>query len=158
MTGFATCFWFDNDAEEAARFYVDLFEDAELGEFQRLGIDTPSGKAGDVVTVSFTLNGTPYVLLNGGKQFPQTPAASIMALCDTQAEVDRVWAALLDGGTAIQCGWLTDRFGVTWQVVPKALFALLADPDPGRARRAAEAKVSQIKLDIDAIQAAADAA
>ncbi len=157
MTEISTCLWFDTDAEDAARFYVSLFDRAELGAIQRLQIDTPAMKAGEAVTVEISLNGTSYTFLNGGKTFPLSPAVSIMAVCDDQAEVERLWEALLDGGTPMQCGWLTDRFGVIWQIIPKRLYALMSDPDPDRARRATEAMMNQVKLDIAAIEAAADA-
>ena len=158
MTRISTCLWFDTNAEEAARFYVSLFDGAELGAIQRLQIDTPVMKAGDAVTVDLTLNGTPYTFLNGGKTFPLSPAVSIMAVCRDQTEVDRVWEALLEDGSPMQCGWLTDRFGVSWQIIPERLYALMSDPDPDRARRATEAMMNQVKLDIVAIEAAADAA
>ena len=158
MPAFSTCLWFDQNAESAARFYVDLFNDAKIETIQRLQTDTPSGKAGDVVAVTFSLNGTPFTLLNGGTHHALTPAASIIAHCGSQIEVDRVWDALLEGGSPMQCGWLTDRFGVSWQIIPDGLTELLNDPDQGRAARAAQAMLAMVKLDIDTIRAAADRA
>lgn len=156
MTQVATCLWLDGDAEAAARFYVSLFAQAELGDIQRLNVDTPGGvKAGEALAASFTLAGTPYMLLNGGPHFTLSPAASIMVTCTDPAEQDRLWDALLDGGTAMHCGWLTDRYGVSWQIIPDGLQALLADPDPDRARRATEAMMGMVKLDLLAMQAAA---
>lgn len=156
MTQVATCLWLNGDAEAAARFYVSLFEDADLGEFHRLSVDTPGGvKAGDALTASFTLAGTPYMLLNGGPYYTLSPAASIMVTCTDQAEQDRLWDALMDGGEAMQCGWLTDRYGVSWQIIPDGLQALLGDPDPDRARRATQAMMSMVKLDLAAMEAAA---
>ncbi len=148
--------WFDGQAEDAARFYVSLFPDSHLDGITRSPADTPSGKAGTVLTVQFTLAGTRYVALNGGPQFPFTEAVSFQIACADQAEVDRLWAALSDGGAESRCGWLKDRWGLSWQVVPTRLQELFADPDPGRARRATEAMLTMGKLDIAALERAAD--
>jgi predicted 3-demethylubiquinone-9 3-methyltransferase (glyoxalase superfamily) len=148
--------WFDGQAEPAARFYVSLFPDSRVERVNRAAADSPSGPAGMVLTVEFTLAGTRFIALNGGPQFPFTEAVSFQIDCADQAEVDRLWAALSDGGTEVHCGWLKDRWGLSWQVVPRRLHELLADPDPDRARRAAEAMLKMIKLDVAELERAAD--
>jgi predicted 3-demethylubiquinone-9 3-methyltransferase (glyoxalase superfamily) len=148
--------WFDGQAEEAARFYVSLFPDSRIDGITRSPADTPSGEAGTVLTVQFTLAGTRFVALNGGPQFPFTEAVSFQIACADQAEVDRLWSALSDGGSESRCGWLKDRWGLSWQVVPTRLHELFADPDPNRARRATEAMLKMGKLDVAALERAAD--
>lgn len=148
--------WFDGQAEHAARFYVSLFPDSRIDRVSRSPADTPSGPAGMVLTVDFTLSGSRFVALNGGPQFPFTEAVSFQIACADQAEVDRLWAALSDGGSEGQCGWLKDRWGLSWQVVPTRLHELLADPDPHRSRRAVEAMLRMSKLKIDELESAAD--
>jgi predicted 3-demethylubiquinone-9 3-methyltransferase (glyoxalase superfamily) len=148
--------WFDGQAENAARFYVSLFPDSRIERVTRSPADTPGGPAGMVLTVEFTLGGTRFIALNGGPQFPFTEAVSFQISCSDQAEVDRLWAALLAGGSESQCGWLKDRWGLSWQVVPVRLHELLADPNPDRARRAAEAMLRMRKIDIAAMERAAD--
>lgn len=151
------CLWFDGAAEEAARFYVSLLPDSRVDSVNRAPADTPSGPAGSVSTVAFTLAGRPFVAVNGGPQFPFTEAVSFQIACDDQAEVDHLWEALTaGGGSEGQCGWLRDRWGLSWQIVPRRLPALLGDPDPGRARRATEAMLKMHKLDIAALESAAD--
>jgi predicted 3-demethylubiquinone-9 3-methyltransferase (glyoxalase superfamily) len=152
--------WFDHgQAEDAAALYVSLFEDSEVTEVSRFPADTPSAPEGDVMTVNFRLAGQEYTGLNGGPEFPFTEAVSLAVLCEDQAEVDRLWDALIaGGGQPSQCGWLKDRFGLSWQIVPKRLNELMADPDPDRARRATEAMLQMGKLDVAALEAAADAA
>jgi predicted 3-demethylubiquinone-9 3-methyltransferase (glyoxalase superfamily) len=145
--------WFDNNAEEAANFYVSVFDDAEVLNVTRYTEAGP-GPEGTAVTVSFRLNGQEFVGINGGPEFSFTEAVSFMINCETQDEVDHYWEKLTDGGEPVQCGWLKDRFGLSWQVVPKVLGELLADEDPGKAKRVTEAMLKMVKLDIAGLQAA----
>ncbi|HYF22620.1 MAG TPA: VOC family protein [Caulobacteraceae bacterium] len=156
MTRAKTCLWFSNDAEEAVRFYVDLVPDSRIDHVQRSPGPWPAGETGDVIVIDFTLGGAPFQALNGGSRADYGTAASISVTCPDQAEVDRLWAALTaDGGAEIMCGWLRDRWGVPWQIVPEVMIRLLADPDPGVARRAFEAMQEMIKLDVAALERAA---
>jgi predicted 3-demethylubiquinone-9 3-methyltransferase (glyoxalase superfamily) len=148
--------WFDGQAEQAARFYVSLFPDSRIDRVTRSPADTPSGPAGMVLTVEFTLSGIRFIGLNGGPQFPFTEAFSIQIACGDQAEVDRLWAALSEGGSEGRCGWLKDRWGLSWQVVPNRLHQLLADPDPARSRRAMEAMLKMNKISIAELELATD--
>jgi predicted 3-demethylubiquinone-9 3-methyltransferase (glyoxalase superfamily) len=149
--------WFDGQAEEAAQFYVTLLPDSRVERVTRSPADNPSGRAGSVITVEFTLAGQKYVGLNGGPQFPFTEAVSFQILCDDQAEVDRLWSTLTaDGGRESDCGWLKDRWGLSWQITPKRMMQLLNDPDPARGKRAMEAMMTMQKLDIAALERAAD--
>jgi len=148
--------WFNGQAEEAALFYVSLFPDSRIERVSRSRADTPSGPAGMVLTVEFTLAGTKFVGLNGGPQFPFTEAVSFQIACRDQAEVDWLWAALSDGGSDGHCGWIKDRWGLSWQVVPTRLHELLADPNPDRARRTVEAMLRMGKLNIAELERAAD--
>lgn len=147
-----TCLWFDTQAQEAAELYTSLIPGSRILRVTR----NPDGpRAGEVVFVEFELAGTRFALLNGGPMFPQSEAASIMVECADQAEVDRLWAALTaDGGTESECGWLKDRFGVSWQIVPAGLVDMIAHPDRERAGRAWNAMMTMGKLDIAAIRAA----
>ncbi len=155
MTPISPFLWFDTEAEEAAAFYVSLFPNSRIVGVQRLeGAPGPEGKA---LTVDFELDGRPFVALNGGPQYRFTEAFSLAIRCDTQAEVDRLWDKLTaDGGEPGPCGWLKDRWGLSWQVVPKVMFELLADPDRARADRAMQAMLKMGKLDSAALLAAAD--
>ena len=148
MQKITPCLWFNGQAEEAAKFYVSLLPNSRIDQIYRSPADTPSGPAGTVLTVEFTLAGTGYLGLNGGPQFTFNEAVSFQIHCDTQAEVDRLWTALTKDGTEVACGWLKDRWGLSWQIVPRRLSELLSDPDAGRARRA--------KIDIAALERAAD--
>jgi predicted 3-demethylubiquinone-9 3-methyltransferase (glyoxalase superfamily) len=151
------CLWFDGQAEEAAAFYVSLLPDSRIDRVFCSPVDTPSGPAGMPLTVEFTLAGQPYLGLNGGPQYMFTEAVSFQIHCDDQAEVDRLWSALTaNGGQEVACGWLKDRWGLSWQIVPVKLTQLLMDPDPDRARRAMQAMMTMIKIDIAALEAAAD--
>ncbi len=150
------CLWYDGDAEEAARYYVSLLPNSQIDCVQKSPADTPSGPAGSVLMVEFTLAGSKYLGLNGGPEFPFTEAVSFQIHCENQSEVDRLWSALSDGGKEIECGWLKDRWGLSWQIVPIRLTELLKDPDPGRARRAMEAMMTMVKIDIAALERAAD--
>ena len=151
--------WFDGQAEQAAALYVSLFPDSEVLATTQFGPDVPGGVDGSVMTVSFRLGTQQWVALNGGPQYRFTEAVSFQIPCADQDEVDHYWEGLLaDGGEPGRCGWLKDRFGLSWQVVPTALHALLADPDAGRAQRATQAMLGMDKLDVAALRAAADAA
>ncbi len=152
------CLWYNGDAEEAAKFYVSLIPDSRIAAVNQSPADWPSGKAGDVLTVEFTLGGTKYVAMNGGPEFPFTLAVSIQVPCDDQAEIDRLWTALIkDGGQAVQCGWLKDRWGLSWQIFPKRLTELIADKDRARAKRAFDAMCEMVKIDLAAVEKAANA-
>jgi predicted 3-demethylubiquinone-9 3-methyltransferase (glyoxalase superfamily) len=153
MTGFITCLWFDDQAQEAADYYVSVFKDGKLGRTSRYTEAGP-GPAGSVVTVEFEINGQRFIALNGGPRFTFTEAVSFQIPCADQDEVDHYWAALTDGGTAVQCGWCKDRYGLSWQVVPTELIDLLSDPDPEKAARTAAAMLSMVKLDIAALRTA----
>ncbi|MGZ6267511.1 MAG: VOC family protein [Candidatus Limnocylindrales bacterium] len=153
------CLWFDGKAQDAAEFYASLLPDSRVDKVWRSPADTPSGPAGTVLTVDFTLNGQRFLGLNGGPDFGFNEAVSFVIECEDQSEVDRLWDALTaDGGEPGPCGWLKDRFGVSWQIVPRQLTELTSDPDPDRARRAMEAMLKMGKIDIAELQRAADAA
>jgi predicted 3-demethylubiquinone-9 3-methyltransferase (glyoxalase superfamily) len=147
--------WFDTEAEEAAGFYVSVFKDARIVGTTRYG-EAGLGPAGMVMTVEFELAGQRFVGINGGPQFTFDEAVSFQITCEDQEEVDYYWERLTEGGQEIQCGWLKDRFGLSWQVVPTGMDEALNDPDPERARRAMEAMLGMVKLDIAAIRSAAD--
>lgn len=145
----STCLWFDGEAEEAANFYVPLIPNSRIERVFRPNPNAPA------LIVAFTLGGTPYLALNGGPQFQHTEAASIVVSTQDQEETDHLWDALItDGGSESQCGWLKDRFGLSWQIVPEALPRLLSDPDRDAARRAMQALMSMRKIDIAAVEAA----
>jgi predicted 3-demethylubiquinone-9 3-methyltransferase (glyoxalase superfamily) len=147
--------WFDTRAEEAAQFYTSVFANSRITDTSRYSDASP--RPGEVMTVSFELDGEQFVALNGGPEFSFSEAVSFQVACESQEEVDRFWAALTaDGGQESQCGWLKDKFGLSWQIVPAALGEILGDPDPGRARRATEAMLKMSKLDIAALRRAAD--
>ena len=156
MQRITPCLWFDTQAEEAARFYVSLFEDSAVTNVQRLD-GTPSGD--NVALVFFRLAGNEFFAINGGPQFPFTEAVSIHVGVDDQAEVDRLWTALTaDGGEEGQCGWLKDKFGLSWQIIPERMGELLSDPDPGRSQRAMQAMLQMQKIDIKVLEDAANGA
>ncbi len=148
--------WFDNQAEEAANFYVSIFRNSRVLDVTRYG-DAGPGPKGAVMTVNFVLDGQEFTALNGGPVFKFTEAISFTVDCETQEEVDYYWQRLSDGIFEGQCGWLKDKFGLSWQIVPSVLGALLRDPDPARAQRAMRAMLQMKKLDITALQRAADA-
>ena len=153
-----TCLWFDTEGEEAAQFYCSLFPSSRIVGVSHYGEAGPR-PAGTVLTVDFELDGRPYVALNGGPDNPFTEAVSFQISCADQDEVDRYWTALTaDGGEEGPCGWVKDRFGLSWQVVPTAMPELLSDPDPERANRAMAAMLQMKKLDIATLRAAADGA
>ena len=157
MQKIRTFLWFDGKAEEAANFYLGIFPDAKLGTVMRYG-DAGPGPKGDVMLVNFALAGEEFIALNGGPQFSFTPAVSLFVTCETQAEVDHYWDRLGNGGKPIQCGWLTDRYGLTWQIVPSVLLAMLQDADAARANRVMLAMMQMVKFDIAALQQAYAAA
>lgn len=149
------CLWFDGQAEEAARFYVTLLPDSRIDAVHRSPADYPSGKAGDVLTVEFTLAGRSFVGLNGGPEFPFTEAVSLQIPCEDQAELDRLWNAIgSNGGQPVACGWIKDRWGLSWQVFPRRLTEMLAAPDRAAAKRAMEAMMTMVKLDLAALERA----
>ncbi len=158
MTRIRPCLWFDMNAEEAANFYVSLLPDSRIDAVQRSPADTPSGPEGTVLVVEFTIAGEKYIGLNGGPQFPFTEAVSLQVLTEDQAETDRLWDALsANGGEESVCGWLKDRWGLSWQITPRRLLELIGDKDPDRARCAMEAMLQMRKIDIAEVERAADA-
>ena len=157
MSKLSPCLWFDGKAEEAAHFYVSLLPDSHVDTVHRAPSEYPSGRAGDVLTVEFTLAGMPFVGLNGGPHFTFNEAVSFQIYTDDQAETDRLTAALSAVPEAEQCGWVKDRYGLSWQIVPRRLLALMTDPDRARAKRAMEAMMRMKRIDIAAIERAADA-
>lgn len=154
MSRIAPCLWFDGEAEEAADFYVSLLPDSRIERVQRSAVDGPAGEAGTVLAVEFTLAGQRFLALNGGARFEYTRAVSFQIDCADQAEVDRLWGALAAGGAPERCGWIKDRYGVPWQIVPSALPEMLGDPDPAKAGRAMQAMLGMAKLDIAGLRAA----
>jgi predicted 3-demethylubiquinone-9 3-methyltransferase (glyoxalase superfamily) len=149
--------WFDTEAEEAADFYVSVFKNSQVLNVSRYGEAGPR-PAGTVMTVDFELDGQQFIALNGGPEFPFTEAVSLQVNCETQEEVDRYWSVLSEGGEEGPCGWLKDRYGLSWQIIPVALVELLNDPDAAKAQRAMAAMLQMKKIDIAALQAAAEAA
>jgi predicted 3-demethylubiquinone-9 3-methyltransferase (glyoxalase superfamily) len=156
MTRITPCLWFDTEGEEAAAFYVSLFKNSRITDVSRYGEAGPR-PAGSVMVVSFELDGQPFTALNGGPEFTFDEAISFQIDCSSQDEVDRYWEGLTAGGEEGPCGWLKDRYGVSWQVVPSELITLLQDADAGRSQRAMAAMMTMKKIDIAAVRAAADA-
>lgn len=158
MQKIVTNLWFDTQAEEAAQFYISLFEDSRIHNITRYG---PSGAEvsgmpeGSVLTVEYTLNGQEYIAINGGPAFTFTHAISLMVNCDTQEEIDRLWTAFCEEGKPEECGWLTDKFGLSWQIVPTELNELLDNSDPVKVENVNRALFSMKKLDIDQLRKAA---
>ena len=149
--------WYNNQAREAAEFYCSVFPDSKIDRVSTLPSDSPSGPAGSVEIVEFTLFGQPFMAMSARPLDPFNHAISLVVNCDDQAEIDRYWDALLNGGSAEACGWLKDKYGVSWQIVPTVLFTMMADPDRAKARRAAEAMMKMVKLDIAGLTAAYEA-
>lgn len=152
--------WFDNQAEEAVNYYLSIFKNSKILNVARYGDDSAkvSGRPkGSVMTVSFQLDGQQFVALNGGPVFSFSPAISFVVNCQTQQEVDELWEKLSTGGEQQQCGWLKDKYGVTWQIVPTALGELLSNPDAAKAQRVMQAMLQMNKLDINVLQQAAQA-
>ena len=149
------CLWYDGGAVDAARFYAETFPDSAVGTIFRAPGDFPDGKQGDVLTVEFTVVGVPCIGLNGGPQFKHSEAFSFQIATDDQAETDRLWNAIVrNGGQESACGWCKDRWGLSWQITPRALTDALADPNPAAAKRAFDAMMTMGKIDIAAIEAA----
>lgn len=147
--------WFDTEAEEAATFYTSVFKNSRITNVAHYGEAGPR-EAGMVMTVSFELDGQPFTAINGGPEFPFTEAVSLEIICESQVEVDEYWGRLSDGGEEGPCGWLKDRYGLSWQVVPEGMYELLDDPDSARTERAMAAMLQMGKLDLAALQRAAD--
>lgn len=151
--------WLNNQAEEAANFYCELFANSKINNFTRyteVGKEIHQQCVGSVMTVDFEIDGQQFTALNGGSYFQITPGISFLVSCDSQQEVDRYYDVLADGGEEMQCGWVTDKFGVTWQIVPQVLIEMLADDDKAKAAAVNEAMMQMKKLDIKALQAAYD--
>jgi predicted 3-demethylubiquinone-9 3-methyltransferase (glyoxalase superfamily) len=157
MQKISPCLWFDGQAEDAAKFYVSIFKNSRIVSVTRWG-DTGPGVKGTVLVVYFELEGQSFIALNGGPEFHFTPAISLSVDCQTQDEVDALWAKLTEGGAEVQCGWLTDKFGISWQIVPRALVEMLRDKNPAKADAAMRAMMPMKKLDIAALKRAFDRA
>jgi len=157
MHNITPCLWYDGNAEEAANFYVTLFPDSRVDNVARSPSETPSGPEGMVLVVEFTLAGKSYIGLNGGPQFPFTEAVSFQVRTEDQAETDRLWDALIaNGGEESQCGWLKDKFGLSWQVVPVVLLEMMMDPDARKSARVMKAFMQMKKFDIATLKRAYD--
>lgn len=146
--------WFCNEAEEASAFYASVFPDSRLTGVTTLPSESPSGRAGSVKIVEFVLCGQPFIAMSGGPLDVFNRAVSFVVNCEDQAEIDKYWDALMEGGSPQPCGWIKDRFGLSWQIVPTVLGKMIADPDRVRAKRAADAMMKMVKLDIGALQRA----
>ena len=156
-TKVVTCLWFNKNAQEAAEFYAATFPNSRVTAVHKSPSDYPSGKAGDVLTVDFTVMGQPFVGLNGGPQFTFTEAVSFQVLTDSQEETDRYWNAIVrNGGQESACSWCKDKFGLSWQIVPRVLLDAINSPDTKAAKRAMDAMMTMKKIDIAAIEAARD--
>ena len=153
MLKITPCLWFDTRGEEAAKFYTTVFGDSRILDVARYGAAGP-GPEGSVMTVTFELDGQRFVALNGGPEFTFNEAISFQVSCQTQEEVDYFWSRLSEGGQEGPCGWLKDRYGVSWQIIPIALTELLSDPDPGRSQAVMKAMLGMHKIDIDALRRA----
>lgn len=145
--------WFDGKAEEAANFYVSIFKNSKIEAVTRYG-DAGPGPKGSVMIVAFQLDGQKFTALNGGPQYTFSPATSFYVDCETQAEVDELWEKLSAGGRKMQCAWLTDKYGVTWQIVPRALIELMQDKDPVKSQRVFKAMLQMTKIDIEGLKRA----
>jgi predicted 3-demethylubiquinone-9 3-methyltransferase (glyoxalase superfamily) len=143
--------WFDNQAEEAAKFYASIFRNSRIGRIARYG-DAGPGPKGSVMTVEFQLDGQDFVALNGGPEFKFTEAISLSVLCRTQDEIDEFWKKLTQGGEEVQCGWLKDKYGLSWQIVPEVLPKMMSDPDPQKTNRVMEAVLKMKKFDIATLE------
>jgi len=149
--------WFDNQVEEAVNFYTSIFKNSKVGKVSRYG-DAGPGPKGAVLTASFVLDGQEFIALNGGPKYKFTPAISFVVPCETQQEIDHYWSKLSAGGRTDQCGWLADKFGVSWQVVPTLLGQLMSDKDSQKSERVMKALLQMTKLDIDALKSAYEGA
>ena len=157
MQKIKTFLWFDNQAEEAVNFYTSIFKNSKVGKVSRYG-DAGPGPKGAVLTASFVLDGQEFIALNGGPKYKFTPAISFVVPCETQQEIDHYWSKLSAGGRTDQCGWLADKFGVSWQVVPTLLGQLMSDKDSQKSERVMKALLQMTKLDIDALKSAYEGA
>jgi predicted 3-demethylubiquinone-9 3-methyltransferase (glyoxalase superfamily) len=155
MQKLSTCLWFDGKAEEAMNFYTSIFKNSKKGKISHYGDGAPLPK-GTVMVATFELLGHEFIALNGGPQFKFNEAISLVVNCDTQAEVDEYWEKLSAGGGKVQCGWLTDKYGVSWQVVPTILAQLMSDKDPAKTQRVMQALMQMTKLDIQKLKQAYD--
>lgn len=151
--GFTTCLWFDGQAEEAANHYVSIFKNGEIGSIGRYTEAGP-GPAGSVLAVEFVVNGQKFVALNGGPEFTFNEAISFQIYCEDQEELDYYWDRLTEGGEGVACGWLKDKYGVSWQVIPAGLIDMIGDPDPEKAARTTQAMLGMTKLDFAALRRA----
>jgi len=147
--------WFDGKAEEAANFYVSIFKNSKIGKVRRYGEAGP-GPKGTAMSVEFEINGEQFIALNGGPQFTFSPAISFFVNCETQGEVDELWEQLSAGGQKNRCGWLQDKFGLSWQIIPTVLGKLLGDPDPQKSNRVMKAMLQMDKIDINGLKQAYD--
>lgn len=157
MQKITTFLWFNDKAEEAANFYVSLFQNSKIDSVSRYG-DAGPGAKGSVMTVSFQLEGQKFIALNGGPHFSFTPAISLFVNCESQQEVDGLWDKLSEGGRKERCGWLQDRYGLSWQIIPVALLELMSDPDKQKAGRVMKAMLGMDKIDVEKLEQAARAA
>ncbi len=157
MSKITTFLWFDNNAEEAANYYVSIFKNSKIVGIARYGEAGPR-PAGTAMVVNFQLDGQDFIALNGGPEYKFTEAISLYVTCETQEEVNRFWNQLTAGGEEGPCGWLKDKFGLSWQIVPKVLEALLSDPDPAKSQRVMRAMLQMKKIDIAGLKRAAEAA
>ena len=146
--------WFDNNAEEAVQFYTSIFKDSKILVTSRYG-DAGPGPKGTVMTIKFELNGQEFIALNGGPHFKFTEAISLVVNCETQKEIDEYWAKLTAGGKEVQCGWLKDKFGLSWQIVPTILGQLMQNKDPEKVKSVTQAFMKMVKMDIEALKRAA---
>ncbi|MBB5416629.1 VOC family protein [Paraburkholderia atlantica] len=153
MQKIAPCLWFDGNAEEAAAFYTSVFSASRIATTLH-STDAGPGPAGEVVAITFEIEGQEFMVLNGGPQYKFTPAISLMVHCDSQEELDRYWSKLLDGGEPVACGWLRDRFGVSWQITPNVLLQMLRDSDRAKASRVMAQMMKMVKLDIAPLEQA----
>lgn len=147
--------WFNDNAEQAVNFYHSVFKNSAIHNILRVG-DAGPGPAGSVLTVEFAINGQRFIALNGGPNYTQTPAVSFMINCDTQEEIDELWEKLSEGGEELACGWVTDKYGVTWQVTPRALLEMISDSDPVKSANVMKAMMEMVKLDLPALRRAYD--
>ena len=153
MQKITTFLWFDNQAEEAAKLYVSLFKNSKIGSISRYG-DAGPGPKGSVMMVTFQLDGQEFMALNGGPEYKFTPAISLFVNCETQQEVDELWDKLSEGGRKDRCGWLTDKYGLSWQIIPSALGKLMSGPDPEKSKRVMKAMLQMDKIDIAGLERA----
>ena len=154
MSKITTCLWFDTQGEEAAKFYTSVFPNSKIIDVSRYGSAGPRPE-GTVMTVNFELDGAPFVALNGGPEFTFSEAVSFQVFCENQEEVDAFWGTLSEGGEQGPCGWLKDRYGLSWQVIPTALPKLLGDPDPEKSQRVMQAMLGMSKMEVDVLERAA---